>query len=173
MHGCSPVTPTAAWFSKPFRQRRRPSSPRSVRQCRADLLYARSRKHSSPSPLGSVHLPPAVFAQSIDGRDLLPTRLWIEAEIQTLTIDRCILGPIRARGNGEIETLKITSSIVQAIATSNSPLLSVTDLKNPIGLAIRLQGQHDPISSFVWAIYRRLRGVLPMSVPTRFPPRLC
>jgi hypothetical protein len=76
--------------------------------------------------------------------------LWIEAEIQDLTIDRCILGPVRTRGNGEIETLTITNSIVQAIATSNSPLLSVGALKDPIGLAVRLQGRHDPISSFVW-----------------------
>ncbi len=103
-----------------------------------------------PALSGSVHSPPAVFAQSIDGRDLTPTRLWIEAEIQTLTIDRCILGPIRTRGNGEIETLTITNSIVQAIATSNSPFLSVGDLKDPIGLAVRLHGRHDPISSFVW-----------------------
>lgn len=102
-------------------------------------------------PIGSgVSSPPAVFAKSIDDRDLIPTHLWIEAEIEALTIDRCILGPIRTRGNGVIETLTITNSIVQAISTSGSPLLSVGDLKDPIGLAVRLNGRHDAISSFLW-----------------------
>jgi hypothetical protein len=103
-----------------------------------------------PLASGSMSSPPSAFAKSIDGRDLIPTRLWIEAEIQALMLDRCILGPIRTRGNGEIETLTITNSIVQAIATSNSPLLSVGDLKDPVGLAIRLNGRHDPTSIFLW-----------------------
>ncbi len=59
----------------------------------------------------------SLFARSIDGRDLAPTRLWIEAEITQLNIDRCILGPIRTRAGGEVETMTVTNSIIQAIPT--------------------------------------------------------
>jgi hypothetical protein len=46
----------------------------------------------------------------------VPTRLWVEGgTIGELTVDRCILGPIRTRGSGKIETLQITDSILQAI----------------------------------------------------------
>jgi hypothetical protein len=65
----------------------------------------------------AVQSAPALFAQSIDGRDLKPTCLWIEGEIAQLTIDRCILGPIRTRADGELESLTATNSIIQAIPT--------------------------------------------------------
>jgi hypothetical protein len=65
--------------------------------------------------INEVQSPAALFAQSIDGRDLTPTRLWIEGEIAELNIDRCILGPIRTRAGGEVETLTATNSIIQAI----------------------------------------------------------
>jgi len=81
---------------------------------------------TSPSAEEMLAAPTAVFAQSIDGRDLTPTRLWIEGEVEQLLIDRSILGPIRTRGNdGEVETLTITNSIVQAIPTGNSPDLAL------------------------------------------------
>lgn len=63
------------------------------------------------------------LAKAVDGRDLLPCHLWIEAEIANLVIDRCILGPIATRTSrtpkisSEIETLKATDSIVQALGT--------------------------------------------------------
>lgn len=66
---------------------------------------------------GEVHSPPALFALSIDGRELTPTRIWIEGEISQLNIDRCILGPIRTRAGGEVENLTATNSIIQAIPT--------------------------------------------------------
>lgn len=69
--------------------------------------------------------PPPLFTQSIDGKDLTPTRLWIEGQIQNLVIDRCILGPVRTRAAGEVETLTAGNSILQAIPTV-SP--SSTDL---------------------------------------------
>jgi len=74
----------------------------------------------------SVSSPPLIFAQSLDGRDLIPTHLWIEGEVIQLNIDRCILGPVRTRKGGEVETLTMTNSIVQAISTQapNSPTQS-------------------------------------------------
>lgn len=103
---------------------------------------AREATESGPTP--------DVFAQSIDGRDLIPTRLWIEGEIQNLNVDRSILGPIRTRNGGAIENLCLRNSIVQAIPTGKTTSLATSDFKDPIGLAVRLSGQHDPISTFLW-----------------------
>ena len=47
----------------------------------------------------------------------MPCRLWIEGTIATLTVLRSVTGPIRTRGNGEVDNLSITDSIVQAIPT--------------------------------------------------------
>jgi hypothetical protein len=58
------------------------------------------------------------LAKAVDGRDLVPCHLWIEAEINKLIIDRCILGPIGTRSKGEIQTLTATDSIVQALGTN-------------------------------------------------------
>jgi len=104
-----------------------------------------------PFEAGQSSSPPALFAQSIDGRDLIPTRLWVEGEIQLLTIDRCILGPVRARSGGTVENLTITNSIVQAIPTTDSPFLQVSDLKDPIGLAVSLRERHSALSAFLWS----------------------
>ena len=105
--------------------------------------------NSPPAELAGSPVP--VYAQSIDGRDLVPTRLWIEGEIQQLLIDRCILGPTRTRDLGAVESLTITNSIVQAIPTSNSPLLSGSDLMDPLGLVERFQLRRDPVTAFLWS----------------------
>jgi hypothetical protein len=54
---------------------------------------------------------------AIDGTPLAPVHLWVEASITTLTLERCIAGPIRTRNGGAIEQLTATDSIIQAIAT--------------------------------------------------------
>jgi hypothetical protein len=96
-----------------------------------------------------------LFEQSIDGRDLAPSTLWIEGEIQQLTVDRCILGPIRQRGGGAVETLAISDSIVQSIPTMRHGLFLPGDIKDPVALGERLLAGHDPLSAF---LYNRLSG---------------
>jgi hypothetical protein len=98
---------------------------------------------AEPQP-GTVPL--AVFAKSIDGRDLVPTVLWIEAQIQNLIVDRSILGPVRTRAAGEVETATITNSIIQAIPTSAPGLLSSGSIKDAPGLAAILRDASDPLS---------------------------
>jgi hypothetical protein len=75
------------------------------------------------------------FARSIDGRDLVPTRLWIEGEIAQLTIDRCILGPVRTRDGGEVESLNAGNSILQAIPTTVSPVTTLANTADPLDFA--------------------------------------
>jgi hypothetical protein len=69
--------------------------------------------------------PASVFAVAADGRELVPCHLWIEGTVSSLTVDRCITGPIRTRGNGQVATLTITNSIIQAIPTGASSAASV------------------------------------------------
>jgi hypothetical protein len=92
------------------------------------------------------------FAQSVDGRDLRPTRLWIEGDVATLTIDRCICGPIRIRGGGSVIAFTATDSIIQGIRTSAFGSFAAGDVEDPIGLTLVLR---DPSKLSVF-----LRGLL-------------
>ena len=61
-------------------------------------------------------------AKAVDGRDLIPCRIWVEGKIHQLTIDRCIMGAIRTRKDadgfdGAIATLTVTDSILQSLNT--------------------------------------------------------
>jgi hypothetical protein len=58
-----------------------------------------------------------LIGTAIDGMPLAPVHLWIEASIGTLTLERCISGPIRTRSGGAVEQMTATDSIIQAIAT--------------------------------------------------------
>jgi hypothetical protein len=73
---------------------------------------------------GTAGTAPASYARAADGRDLIPCRLWIEGGIKSLTIDRSIVGPIQTRLGGEIETLTLTNSIVQAVGPD--PAIAMT-----------------------------------------------
>ena len=95
-----------------------------------------------------VTSPPALpFALAADGRALVSTQLWIEANVTTLTADRCVLGPTRTRGSGIVETLSISNSIVQSIATSTSPEIGPGDVKDPVRFEQLLQQGTDPVSA--------------------------
>ena len=96
--------------------------------------------------------PSALFALAVDGHELMPSRLWIEASITTLTADRCILGPIRSRGGGDVETLRITNSIVQAIRTSDLGPIAPDKVVDPVRFERRLQRGLDPVSALLRAL---------------------
>ena len=95
----------------------------------------------------------ALFAQALDGVPLSPSTIWIEAEVGAFTVDRCITGPIRTRAEGEVETFSACNSIVQAIPTTGTGLLTAADLKDPVRLAMRLRNGLDALSLF---LYNRL-----------------
>jgi hypothetical protein len=58
------------------------------------------------------------LGKAVDGRTLAPSHLFIEAEINQLVIDRCILGPIATRVKGEVQTIEAADSIIQALGTN-------------------------------------------------------
>jgi hypothetical protein len=110
--------------------------------------------------------PPATpLATAVDGQPLRPTTLWIEDDpaaatgsppgfrpgaIRELRIDHSVVGPIRTRFGGSVETLTITDSIVQAIPATAGPEYSVEDVYDAALLTAALMAA-DPVSEAVWA----------------------
>jgi hypothetical protein len=92
--------------------------------------------------------PPAdLFADAADGRALVPTRLWIEAAITGLTATRCILGPLRTRAGGTVETLTISETIVQAIPTNGNGPIAESEVKDLARLEAVLRAGDDPVAA--------------------------
>ena len=56
------------------------------------------------------------YVEAADGKVLNPSRLWIEAKIEELIIDRCITSSIATRNRGSIEHLIVNDSILQAFS---------------------------------------------------------
>jgi hypothetical protein len=119
------------------------------------------------NPFGSP--PPSPFQIAADGRPLRPTRLWIEGTVTSLTIDRCVLGPIRTRGAGNVETTTISNSTVQAIRTSNLGPISADEVMDPARLERQLQLGLDPVSALLRSLAPAIGSTLgPVASP---PPQ--
>jgi hypothetical protein len=115
--------------------------------------------------------PPPLFQQAADGRDLVPTRLWIEAAIAKLTIDRCVLGPIRTRADGNVETISISNTTLQAIRTSDLGPIQPHQVKDPQRLIRLLQLGLDPVSAILRGLDPGIAALLgpPVSPPLDAP----
>jgi hypothetical protein len=84
-------------------------------------------------------------ATAADGTPLAPSRIFVEADpaappgqagaIRQLLVDHCILGPIRTRFGGSVETLTITDSIVQGLPATTGPAYTPADIFDPPLLA--------------------------------------
>jgi hypothetical protein len=109
--------------------------------------------------------PPALFAHAVDGRELAPTRLWVEGSVTTLRIDRCVLGPIRTRGAGTVETLTVTNSIVQAIRTSDLGPIEPDQVKDAARFERLLQLGLDPVSALLRALSPGIATLLGSASP--------
>lgn len=126
--------------------------------------------------------------RSVDGRALLPTRLWIEPSpgrpdqsqgqpppppdaVRCLEIDRCILGPIRTRGAGLAERVVISDTILQGLRTSAGEAFTAADVFDPVLLYDLLspgrvaprppRAQSSPLSAFIW---RSVGGDIPPAI---------
>ncbi|HET9080121.1 MAG TPA: hypothetical protein VFO01_06355 [Trebonia sp.] len=98
--------------------------------------------------------PALTVRESVDGRALLPARLWIEPAppqsgqslpgqppsrrpsppdvVRCLEIDRSILGPVRTRGGGLAERVVVTDSILQGFRTSAGAACTAADVFDPV-----------------------------------------
>ena len=110
---------------------------------------------SGPSPLavaadGSGPSPLAVAA---DGKLLAPCRIFVEADpdaasggtIARLVVDRSILGPLRSRLGGSVETVTISDSIVQGLPATVGATYTADDVFDPSLLARALIAD-DPVA---------------------------
>jgi hypothetical protein len=118
---------------------------------------------ATQSPSWAASPPPALFQIAADGTPLRPTCLWIEAAIDTLTIDRSITGPIRSRGTGSAATITITNSIIQGIPDADPGPVTEGQVKDPARLIRTVQLGQDPVSTML-----RSRGAT-MSPPPASP----
>jgi hypothetical protein len=85
------------------------------------------------------------IALAADLRPLAPCRIFIEADpeaypgadgaISELMIDHCVLGPVRTRLGGSVETLKICDSVVQGLPATAGPTYTSADIFDPELLA--------------------------------------
>lgn len=134
----------------------------------------RRRRRTSP---GAIREPVLTVGQSVDGRALLPARVWIEPApaapggsaghwprppdaVRCLEIDRSILGPIRTRGGGLAERVVISDSILQGFRTSAEAAVAAADVFDPVLLydqlspgratAQRPRARSNPLSAFIW-----------------------
>jgi hypothetical protein len=113
---------------------------------------------SGSTGLGSP--PGPLFAVAADGRNFVPARLWIEAQVKTLTVDRCILGSIRTRSGGSVETLTISNSILQAIPTSGFGPIEPDAVKDPSRFERRLQLGEDRVSAHILNLSPEIAALL-------------
>jgi hypothetical protein len=100
-----------------------------------------------PGTSGNLHTPAAIWDTAVDGRDLDPTTVWIEGEVASLVVDRSITGPIRTRTGGLVETLTVTNSVVQGLATEAPGQL--TRLRDADAMFSALQHKRDELSTWL------------------------
>jgi hypothetical protein len=116
-----------------------------------------------PGTSGAALKTPALFASAADGQMLWPTRLFIEANVDKLVVERAVTGAIRTRNGGAVEQLQVTDSIVQSIAESTGGVLTTADFYDAGSLVDHLQraappnNAGDPLSVFLF-------GALPSAV---------
>jgi hypothetical protein len=102
-----------------------------------------------PGTSGELRAPQTVWQPSVDGRDLVPTRLWIEGTVRTLTVDRCILGPVRTRLGGVLEGLCAADSTFQGLPADIGHELSPSAVFDPDGLFQLLRRRPDPLTAWL------------------------
>jgi len=100
-----------------------------------------------PGTSGALRTPPAIWDQSVDGRDLSPVTLWVEGEVASLVIDRCVTGPVRTRNGGLIEKLSASDSVLQGLASELPG--EVTHLRDAGGLFTAFKHKYDQLSSWL------------------------
>ena len=102
-----------------------------------------------PGTSGAARTPPALWDVSVDGGDLTPVTVWVEGQVRSLVVDRCITGPIRTRTGGLVETLHAAESVLQGQPTEQPGTL--THLRDADALLSALRHQRDPMAVFLAA----------------------
>ena len=112
-----------AGAGRAHRVRLRHRAPRRVRHRPDHRVHGRPGHGWLPGPAAVGSGPP--LATAADGAPLAPCRIFVEADpaapagqpggIGRLVVDHSILGPVRTRTGGSVQTLTISDSIVQGL----------------------------------------------------------
>jgi len=104
-----------------------------------------------PGGSGRHRTPPAIWDVAVDQRRLTPATIWVEGEVESLVLDRCITGPIRTRTGGLVQALRATDSVIQGLPTEEpGALTALRDgdaLVTALGEGLTAGG--DPLSSWL------------------------
>jgi hypothetical protein len=79
---------------------------------------------------------PGASLTAIDGVVLAPSHIFVEGQVNALTLQSCITGPIRTRQGGAIATFSASDSIIQSVPTHAPGAAGA--LYDPADLAARL-----------------------------------
>jgi hypothetical protein len=101
-----------------------------------------------PGNSGSLRTPPTVWDSGVDGRPLRSVTVWVEGQVRSLVIDRCITGPIRTRTGGLIQRLVATDSILQGLPTEAAGTISGR-LRDADAMLSALRHQRDELSDWL------------------------
>ena len=103
------------------------------------------------------------LATAADGAPLAPGRIFVEADpaagggvIGQLLVDHCILGPVRTRFGGSLETVTVSDSIVQGLPATSGTAFTAADVFDPAllarGLAAGAGGAGRPVDALSAAL---------------------
>jgi hypothetical protein len=102
-----------------------------------------------PGTAGDLAQVPTLFGVSVDGRELRPTTVWVEGTVETLVIDRCILGPVRTRTGGVVTSVVANDSILQSLPGNTGGPLEAADVKDADSMVRVLKHRPDALAQFL------------------------
>ena|SRR5271166_2713006 len=104
-----------------------------------------------PGGSGRHRTPPAIWDVAVDRRDLTPVTIWVEGEVESLVLDRCITGPIRTRTGGLVQALSAGDSVIQGLPTEDPGALTALRDGDALFTALRegLTAGGDPLSAWL------------------------
>ena len=134
------------------------------------------------------------LATAADGALLAPCRIFVEADpaapagegagIGQLLVDHCVLGPVRTRFGGSVQTVTITDSIIQGLPATSGTAFTAADVFDPVllarGLAAGDEAPGHPVDPLSGALLAMMpptdaaaltyaAGPLPSQEATGFP----
>jgi hypothetical protein len=119
---------------------------------------------------------PSPFAMAVDGAVLAPCRVFVEADpgappgtasgIRELLIDHCILGPVRTRLGGVVETVTVSDSILQGIGSTSGTAYTAADVYDPALLVRGLLAGNPAEGVPAYPLSAALLAAMPAAVTT-------
>jgi hypothetical protein len=102
-----------------------------------------------PGTAGDLRDPPLIWEPAVDGQPLRATRLWIEGDVKSLSVERSILGPVRTRLGGLTEEIAVSDSVIQGLPSGDGAPVTPDDVFDADGLFRLLAHRRDPLTQWL------------------------